>query len=332
MLDLPEAALPGAQPRPARPRLRPARHPPAAQPAAAVAARAEARGLPPRLRALDARGGRRGRASSGSRSGTTASTSTARSTSSATSTAAATSCRRCCGSWATRRRATTERCSSTGIRKGARRSSSATWSTAGPTIAGRAAAGDGDGRGGHGALRARQPRHEADAQAAGPRRADHARAGRVAGAARSARPPEFTQRGRRRSSTAWSATTCSTTASWSSRTPGMKEEMQGRGSGAGARLRAVRRDDRRDRRVRPAGALQLGGRVPRPGDGRLRPHAGARAGVAQPHDQHRHRLRLRRQADGAALPGARAGLGAGRAQTYCRAGPAVPARRRSRRR
>ena len=34
---------------------------------------------------------------------------------------------------------------------------------------------------------------------------------------------------------------------------------------------------------------ELGGRVPRPGDGRLRPHAGARAGVAEPHDQHRHR-------------------------------------------
>ena len=31
---------------------------------------------------------------------------------------------------------------------------------------------------------------------------------------------------------------------------------------------------------------------------------GARAGVAEPHDQHRHRLRLRRHADGAALPGA----------------------------
>ena len=37
--------------------------------------------------------------------------------------------------------------------------------------------------------------------------------------------------GRPSSSTAWSATTCSMTASWSSPTPGMKEEMQGRGSG-----------------------------------------------------------------------------------------------------
>ena len=47
--------------------------------------------------------------------------------------------------------------------------------------------------------------------------------------------------------------------------------------GPGAQLRALRRDDRRDRRVRPAGPLPLGGRLPRPGDGRLRPHAGARA-------------------------------------------------------
>ena len=58
----------------------------------------------------------------------------------------------------------------------------------------------------------------------------------------------------------------------------------------------LRRDDRRDRRVRPAGPLRLGRRVPRPGDGRLRPHARAGARVAQPHDQHRHRLRVRRQA------------------------------------
>ena len=96
----------------------------------------------------------------------------------------------------------------------------------------------------------------------------------------------------------------------------------GPGLGGGARLRALRRDDRRDRRVRPAGALPLGGGVPGPRDGRLRPHAGARAGVAQPHDQHRHRLRLRRQADGAALPGAGARLGP-RPPDLLRAGPAA---------
>ena len=86
----------------------------------------------------------------------------------------------------------------------------------------------------------------------------------------------------------------------------------------------LRRDDRRDRRVRPAGAAAVGGRLPRQGDGRLRPHAGRRAGVGQQHDLHRHRLRLRRPADGAALARARAGLGAGR-RDVLRAGPAVPA-------
>ena len=57
-----------------------------------------------------------------------------------------------------------------------------------------------------------------------------------------------------------------------------------------------------------------GRRLPRRGHGRLRPHAGPRAGVAQQHDQHRHRLRLRRPADCAALAGARARLGARRAR------------------
>ena len=59
-----------------------------------------------------------------------------------------------------------------------------------------------------------------------------------------------------------------------------------------------------------------------PGDGRLRPHAGARAGVAQPHDQHRHRLRLRRQADGAALPRERSSSRSRPRRTYCE--PARP--------
>ena len=51
--------------------------------------------------------------------------------------------------------------------------------------------------------------------------------------------------------------------------------------------------------VRYNWAAEYRGRGPR----RLRPHAGARSRLAQPHDQHRHRLRLRRQADGAALAG-----------------------------
>ncbi len=55
---------------------------------------------------------------------------------------------------------------------------------------------------------------------------------------------------------------------------GLKEEMHGRAS-ARCAVRHVRRDHRRDRRVRPAGALQLGGRLPGQGQGRLWPHAGA---------------------------------------------------------
>ncbi len=51
-------------------------------------------------------------------------------------------------------------------------------------------------------------------------------------------------------------------------------------------------------------------RLPRPGHGRLRPHPGARGGVGQQHDLPRHRRRLRRVADGPALPRARARLGA----------------------
>ena len=45
----------------------------------------------------------------------------------------------------------------------------------------------------------------------------------------------------------------------------------------GARVRPLRRDHRRDRRVRPARALQLGGGVSGQDGGRLRPHPGARA-------------------------------------------------------
>ena len=97
VLDLPERALPGAQRRASRPGLRPARRPQPEVATAAVAAGLQRGGLPARLRAGDARGGRGGRSSSGCRSGTTSGTSTARSTSSAMSTAAATSWRRCSG-------------------------------------------------------------------------------------------------------------------------------------------------------------------------------------------------------------------------------------------
>ena len=111
---------------------------------------------------------------------------------------------------------------------------------------------------------------------------------------------------------------------------GMKEEMQGRGSG---RVRefalygeTTGETDEFGLPVRYNWAAEYRG----PGDGRLRPHAGARAGVAEPHDQHRHRLRLRRQADGAALPRARAGLGAGAARPTAEpARPFLPRRRRA---
>ena len=100
----------------------------------------------------------------------------------------------------------------------------------------------------------------------------------------------------------------------------------GAGLGQGAGLRPLRRDDRRDRRVRPARPLRLGGGIPGPGDGRLRPHAGPGTGVAQPHGQHRHRLRLRRQAHRPALPGEGVRLGPRRPHLL-RTGPALPARR-----
>ncbi len=51
--------------------------------------------------------------------------------------------------------------------------------------------------------------------------------------------------------------------------------------------------------------------LPGQGDGGLRPHPGTRGSLGQRHDLHRHRLRLRRGADRAALSRARAGVGAG---------------------
>lgn len=69
---------------------------------------------------------------------------------------------------------------------------------------------------------------------------------------------------------------------------GMKEEMQGRGSAKVGDFRIVRRDHR----IWFAGSLQLGLGISRTGQRRVWPHAGARAGVAESDDQHRHRLRL----------------------------------------
>ena len=88
----------------------------------------------------------------------------------------------------------------------------------GPGHAGGAEARDGDGRRRDGDLPARQPRHQARAQAQGTRRADHPRPRRDARAAR-ARARGVPRSRRASSSTGSSATSCSTTASSSSRTP-----------------------------------------------------------------------------------------------------------------
>ena len=90
-----------AQPLAAGPGLRAARRAPAALAAAQVAQGPAARGLPARVRAALARGGRRCRRSSGRRCGTTVGPITGRSTSSATSMAATTSSPSCCASSAT---------------------------------------------------------------------------------------------------------------------------------------------------------------------------------------------------------------------------------------
>ena len=81
---------------------------------------------------------------------------------------------------------------------------------------------------------------------------------------------------------------------------------------AAARAGCARSPCSARRRGRPTSSAcrsaALGGRLPRPRDRRLRPHAGRRARVGQQHDQHRHRLRVRRRADRAALARARAGV------------------------
>ncbi len=93
VLNLPERALPGAEPGPGRPGLRPARRPQPAVATAAVAPGAAARRASATSSCWRRPRRSRRRPSSGCRSGTTSGTSTARSTSSATFTAAATSWR-----------------------------------------------------------------------------------------------------------------------------------------------------------------------------------------------------------------------------------------------
>ena len=186
VLDLPRGGLPGAQPRAARPRLRPARRAPASIRRLRRSLRGlRARGLPPRPRPDVARGGRGGRRSSGSRCGTTAATSTGRSTSSATSTAAATSWSELLGELGLRSAGwTRRRPARTPPARAARRSSSATWSTAARASSTCCALVHGHGRGRDGAVRARQPRREAAAEAARAATCRSPRPGRDAGAAR----------------------------------------------------------------------------------------------------------------------------------------------------
>ena len=190
----------------------------------------------------------------------------------------------------------------------------------------RAAAGDGHGRRRPRALRARQPREQAGPRARRPQGAGQPRPRGDAGPARRRRAEEFRRRGRGRSATAWSPTSCSTTAGSSSRTPASRRPTTAaRPAGcAASRCTATRparptssgcpcatrgRNDYRGR------AMVLYGHTP-----------DARAGVGQQHAVPRHRLRVRRPADRAALPREGDRLGAGRAGLV-RAGQAVPARR-----
>ena len=159
----------------------------------------------------------------------------------------------------------------------------------GPDTPGRAAAGDGDGRGRPRALRAAattrtswsgrstgakvtgQPRPRRDARAAR-REPDGVPRRRSLTFMRRARQP---LRARRRAARR--------------RARRAEGGVPRAGLGPGPRVRAVRRHHRRDRRVRPAGPLPVGRGLPRPRDGRLRPHADARARVGQQHDLPRHR-------------------------------------------
>ena len=105
---------------------------------------------------------------------------------------------------------------------------------------------------------------------------------------------------------------------------GMKAEMQGRGSGKVRDFALYGETTGETDEFGLPVRYQLGGGIPGLGDGRLRPHAGPGTGLAQPHGQHRHRLRLRRQAHRPALPGEGVRLGPGAADLL-RTGPAVPA-------
>ena len=168
-------------------------------------------------------------------------------------------------------------------------SSSATSSTAARTRPGVLRLRHGHGRGRQRAVRARQPREQAAAAPQGPQGPAHARPGRDPRAAGGTRPTSSAAEVRRVHRRA--------------RQPLRPRRRQARRLprraagevprphlGPGPLVRAVRRHHRRDRRVRPAGALPVGRGLPRPGDGRLRPHARARRRVGQQHHLPGHRL------------------------------------------
>ncbi len=165
-----------------------------------------------------------------------------------------------------------------------------------------------------GDLPARQPRRQARPQAQGPRRADHPRPGRDPGAARR-RARRVPRPGPRLPRSAGQP--CRPRRRRARRGARRDEAgLSGPVLAARARLRAVRRDDRGDRRVRAAGPGSVGARLPRSRGRRLRPHPGGRARVDQQHDQHRHRMRVRRAAHGAALARARTRVSCPRSETY----------------
>ena len=84
---------------------------------------------------------------------------------------------------------------------------------------------------------------------------------------------------------------------------GMKESMQGRGSGAVREFALYGETTGETDEFGLAGSLQLGCGLPRQSAGRLRPHARSRAAMAEQYHQHRYRLRLWRQTHGAPLSG-----------------------------
>ena len=179
-----------------------------------------------------------------------------------------------------------------------------------PGHAGRAPAGHGHDRGRHGLLRVRQPRGQAGARAARPERhVSHGLAESLAQLA--AEPPEFAAQ-----AAAFMDELLGHVVLDDGKLvvahAGMPEAMHGRASAA-VRAFALYGDttgetDEFGLPVRYPWAAGL----PRPGHGRLRPHAGAGARLGQPHHQHRHRLRVRREAHRAALPERETGQRAGR--------------------